>query len=118
MIMKRLKILNDNHYDSFMGMALESAYRHKPNEWHCETESGFLVVRATAAVISVGFSETEDSRFDEMCVVGGVVDKKDKLIMSTIYTSPYGLENKDVINFKEIVDFMCWQINDEDIWDG
>ncbi len=116
--MKRLRILNDNHYDSFMGMVLESVYRYKSNEWYCETKEGFLVVRATAAVISIGYSEIEDNRFDEMCIVGGAVNKKDKLIMSTIYTDPYSNENKEVINFKEIVDFMGWQVDSKDIWDG
>ena len=116
--MKRLKILNDNHYNSFEGMILESAYKHKPNEWHCETDSGFMVVRATAAVISIGFSETEDSRFDEMCIVGGAIDKKDKLIMSSIYSAPYCTIVNNIINFREIADFMKWEINDNKIWDG
>ncbi len=112
----KLSILNDEHYDAFMGLEVLSAYKMSDNEWECETKDGYLFVRVTAAVLSCGFSEMENNRKDEMCIVGGATNKKDKLIISSIYT---GLYNRDkIITFAEIIDFMNWQIDDDKIWDG
>jgi len=101
-----------------MGIQIESVYKMNKSEWECETKDGFLFVRITAAVLSCGYSERELDRKDEMCIVGGATDKKDKLIISTKYTFPYGKEDPRTISFKEIVDFMNWQIDDDKIWDG
>ena len=114
----KLSILSDEHYDAFMGIQIESAYKMGKNEWECETKDGFLFVRVTAAVLSCGFSESECYRKDEMCIVGGATEKKDKLIISTKYILPYGNQEPKTITFKEIVDFMNWQIDDDKIWDG
>lgn len=88
---------------------------HK-GEWHCETADGFLVVRATPAVISMGFAEREVNKTDEMCIVGGVMDKKNKLIIASMFGSMY--DDEGYITFGEIAKFMKWQINKEQIWDG
>lgn len=114
----RLKVLNDTHYESFAGMLVDTAFKYKSNEWHCETADGFMVVRATAAVISMSFSEMELYKFDNMCIVGGVTDKKDEIIMSPLYADWYNPLNKKTISFIEIAKFMKWQIDEEQIWDG
>ena len=113
----KLSILNDEQYDAFSGLEVMTATKMNKGEWECETKDGFLFVRITAAVLSCGYSENEYDRKDEMCIVGGATDKKDKLIVSTKYTLPYG-EDPRTITFKEIVDFMNWQIDEDKIWDG
>ena len=117
----KLAILNDEMYDAFSGLELMTVCKMDDNEWECETKDGFLFVRVTAAVLSCGFSERHDDRKDEMCIVGGAVDKKDKLIVAPKYSIPYGqkdMPDKLTITFNEIVDFMDWQIDNYNIWDG
>ena len=105
----RLQILNEQAYNAFSNKPIESVYRFNPDEWRCTLPHGWMLVKVTAAVVSIGVSTREDEVGYEMCLVGGVTNKKDALFINP---------NKIKLTFKEIIEFMKWQVDEEQIWDG
>lgn len=117
----KLSVLNKEMYDAFAGLEVSTATKMNTNEWECETPDGFMHVKVTAAVLGCSFSERLDNIKDDICIVGGALDKKDKLITSPEYTLAHGQinnTNKLIIPFDMIVDFMKWKIDPNNIWDG
>ena len=106
------EILDEAAFLLFKGLNLEQVMSWKNGEWKCTTENGyFMNVRIKGGIVHMEVAETENElhKYENLVLKIKSPNKWDEI-------GKYFL-NPIVINFKEIMEFMEWNCEPDQIWD-
>lgn len=97
----KLEIIDSKTFSLLTRLKVNSIYKYSNNVWYCQTIQGSpLTIKYEKGFLSMGFGENE-------------YESNTNLIMIAVKeTYPNDLE------LKEILDFMGWKVDDENVWDG
>ena len=108
------KILDERIHEAFSGLALAQVSKWKKNEWKCITKDEFFMeVKIEGSVVHMKLAEAEQELFDyDNEVLEININNKDINISSF----PFLTQIMD-IKFKDIMEFMGWTCDEEQMWD-
>jgi hypothetical protein len=119
-----LKIIDKKNYKRFKGRKLKTVFRYKKNEWRCTTPRGALVhVVYKGGIIALTGANREYDLGKNIFLIASTTDYEEDFENEDLdYKLDYRLlpkKNKyPEICFQDIMDFMEWECDPEQIWDG
>jgi hypothetical protein len=127
-----LKVIDKKNYRRFKGRKLKTVYRHKRNEWRCTTPKGAYVhIVYKGGVVALTGGNCEYDLGQSVFLIASTVDHEEDFGNEDFSPSDhafvdYKLDYKLLpkknkypeICFQDIMDFMEWECDPEQIWDG
>ena len=114
-----LKIIDKKNYKRFKGRKLKTVYRYKRNEWRCTTPRGAYVhIVYKGGVVALTGGNNEYDLGENVFLIASTVDYKEDFGDEDLDYNLLKKKNKyPKISFQDIMEFMEWQCDPEQIWD-
>ena len=114
-----LKIIDKKNYKRFKGRKLKTVYRYKRNEWRCTTPRGAYVhIVYKGGVVALTGGNNEYDLGESVFLIASTADYEEDFEDEDLDYNLLTKKNKyPKISFQDIMDFMEWQCEEENIWD-
>ena len=117
----KLTVIDKTHYKKLKGKRLSTVYRHTKSEWRCTTPRGsYVYIKYKSGLLAISVAQREYDIANKIMLVGSTVDldnlKEEDLDDNNTFT--FSRINYPPLEFKDIMKFLEWKCDEEQIWDG
>lgn len=114
-----LKVIDKKNYKKFKGRKLKTVYKYDKQEWRCTTPRGALVrVVYKGGIVALTGGNCEYDLGKRIFLLGSTVDYEEDFEDEDLDYNLLTKKNKyPKISFQDIMDFMEWECEEENIWD-
>ena len=114
-----LKVIDKKNYKRFKGRKLKSVYRYSNEQWRCTTTGGaFVNIVYKGGIVALTGGNCEYDLGNKVFLLGSTSDYEEDFENEDLDYNLLKKKNKyPKISFQEIMDFMEWECDPEEIWD-
>ena len=120
-----LKVIDKKNYRRFKGRKLATVYRYKSNEWRCTTPKGAYVhIIYKGGIVALTGANSEYEIGQNIFLLASTIDLSEDIDDEGVddeildYIEIPEKQKYPKISFQDIMDFMDWECEPEQIWDA